>query len=90
MGPSQSGKSTLAAALAALEGTAGKRQDVARVAALQPFRFMNEDWAAIDIAGGPENLAQAGPALAASDAAVLVVPADAEAAVLSAPYIRLI
>ena len=90
LGPSQSGKSTLAAALAALEGTAGKRQDVAQVAALQPFQFMKEDWAAIDIAGGPENLAQAGPALAASDAAVLVVPADAEAAVLSAPYIRLI
>lgn len=90
LGPSQSGKSTLAAALAALEGTAGKRREVAHVAALQPFQFMNEDWAAIDIAGGPENLAQAGPALAASDAAVLVVPADAEAAVLSAPYIRLI
>ena len=90
LGPSQSGKSTLAAALAALEGTAGKRQDVAHVAALQPFQFMKEDWTAIDIAGGPENLSQAGPALAASDAAVLVVPADAEAAVLSAPYLRLI
>ncbi|WIY26516.1 elongation factor G [Parasedimentitalea psychrophila] len=90
LGPSQSGKSTLAAALAALEGTAGRRQDVAQVAALQPFQFMGEDWAAIDIAGGPENLAQAGPALAASDAAVLVVPADAEAAVLSAPYLRLV
>ncbi len=90
LGPSQSGKSTLAAALAALEGTAGKRREVAHVAALQPFQFMNEDWAAIDIAGGPENLAQAGPALAASDAAVLVVPADAEAAVLSAPYLRLV
>ncbi|TLP61435.1 elongation factor G [Parasedimentitalea maritima] len=90
LGPSQSGKSTLAAASAALEGTAGKRQDVAQVAALQPFQFMKEDWAAIDVAGGPENLSQAGPALAASDAAVLVVPADAEAAVLSAPYIRLI
>ncbi|OUS36765.1 elongation factor G [Rhodobacterales bacterium 56_14_T64] len=90
LGPSQSGKSTLAAAMAALEGAAGKRREVAHVAALQPFQFMNEDWAAIDIAGGPENLAQAGPALAASDAAVLVVPADAEAAVLSAPYIRLI
>lgn len=90
LGPSQSGKSTLAAALAALEGTAGKRREVAHVAALQPFQFMGEDWAAIDLAGGPENLAQAGPALAASDAAVLVVPADAEAAVLSAPYLRLV
>lgn len=88
LGPSQSGKSTLAAALAGLDGAAGKRQEVAGVAALQPFTFMGEDWAAIDIAGGADNLAQAGPALAASDAAVLCVPADAGAAVLSAPYLR--
>lgn len=88
LGPSQSGKSTLAAALAGLDGAAGKRQEVAGVAALQPFTFMGEDWAAIDIAGGADNLAHAGPALAASDAAVLCVPADAGAAVLSAPYLR--
>ncbi|UWQ49980.1 elongation factor G [Leisingera caerulea] len=88
LGPSQSGKSTLATALANLDSAAGKRQEVAGVAALQPFLFMGEDWAAIDIAGGADNLAQAGPALAASDAAVLCVPADAGAAVLSAPYLR--
>ncbi|MBY6057654.1 elongation factor G [Leisingera daeponensis] len=88
LGPSQSGKSTLATALANLDSAAGKRQEVAGVAALQPFSFMGEDWAAIDIAGGADNLAQAGPALAASDAAVLCVPADAGAAVLSAPYLR--
>ncbi|UWQ54084.1 elongation factor G [Leisingera caerulea] len=88
LGPSQSGKSTLATALANLDSAAGKRQEVAGVAALQPFLFMREDWAAIDIAGGADNLAQAGPALAASDAAVLCVPADAGAAVLSAPYLR--
>ncbi|AHC99382.1 elongation factor G [Leisingera methylohalidivorans] len=88
LGPSQSGKSTLATALANLDSAEGKRQEVAGVAALQPFSFMGEDWAAIDIAGGADNLAQAGPALAASDAAVLCVPADAGAAVLSAPYLR--
>ncbi|MGR3760834.1 elongation factor G [Roseobacteraceae bacterium NS-SX3] len=88
LGPSQSGKSTLATALAELDGAAGKRQEAAGVAALQPFSFMGEDWAAIDIAGGADNLAQAGPALAASDAAVLCIPADAGAAVLSAPYLR--
>ncbi|OED48438.1 elongation factor G [Rhodobacteraceae bacterium (ex Bugula neritina AB1)] len=88
LGPSQSGKSTLASALANLDDAAGKRQEVAGVAALQPFSFMGEDWAAVDIAGGADNLSQAGPALAASDAAVLCVPADAEAAVLSAPYLR--
>ena len=88
LGPSQSGKTTLAWALAGLDGAMGKRQETAAVAAMQPFSFMAEDWAAIDIAGGAENLAQAGPALAASDAAVLCVPADAEAAVLAAPFLR--
>lgn len=88
LGPSQSGKTTLARALAGLDGVMGKRQETAAVAAMQPFSFMAEDWAAIDIAGGAENLAQAGPALAASDAAVLCVPADPEAAVLAAPYLR--
>lgn len=88
LGPSQSGKTTLARALASLDGAMGKRQETAAVAAMQPFSFMSEDWAAIDIAGGAENLAQAGPALAASDAAVLCVPADPEAAVLAAPYLR--
>lgn len=88
LGPSQSGKTTLTSALAGLDGAAGKRQEVTGVAALQPFSFMGEDWAAIDIAGGADNLAQAGPALAASDAAVLCVPGDAGAAVLSAPYLR--
>ncbi|KPD13248.1 elongation factor G [Phaeobacter sp. 11ANDIMAR09] len=88
LGPSQSGKTTLARALAGLDGVMGKRQETAAVAAMQPFSFMGENWAAIDLAGGAENLAQAGPALAASDAAVLCVPADPEAAVLAAPYLR--
>lgn len=90
LGPSHSGKSTLVAALAGLEGPPGKKLDIAGVAAVQNFKFMDEDWAAIDIAGGVENLSQAGPALAASDAAVLCVPADADAAVLSAPFLRMI
>ncbi|CUH86911.1 Elongation factor G [Phaeobacter sp. CECT 5382] len=88
LGPSHSGKTTLTQALVGLEGVTGKRQETATVAAMQPFSFMSEHWAAIDLAGGSENLAQAGPALAASDAAVLCVPADAEAAVLAAPYLR--
>ena len=46
---------------------------------------MGEDWAAIDIAGGSENLSAVGPALAASDIAVICVPPDADAAVLAAP-----
>lgn len=90
LGPSHSGKSTLVEALAGLEESPGKRLDIPGVAAVQGFGFMGEDWAAIDIAGGTENLAPVGAALAASDAAVLCVPADAEAAVLAAPHLRLI
>lgn len=88
LGPSQSGKTTLARALAGLDGVMGKRQETATVAAMQPFSFMGEDWAVIDISGGAENQAQIGPVLTASDAAVLCVPADPEAAVLAAPYLR--
>ncbi|MQQ08631.1 elongation factor G [Epibacterium sp. SM1979] len=88
LGPSQAGKSTLVRAMAGLDKEAGQKLEAAGVVTLQPFSFMGEDWGAIEVAGGAENLAQAGPALAASDAAVVCVPADAEAAVLSAPYLR--
>lgn len=90
LGPSHSGKSTLAGALVGLDGSPGKSFEVPGVAKVNSFGFMGEDWAAIDIAGGSENLAPLGSALAASDAAVLCVPADAEAAVLAAPYLRLV
>jgi elongation factor G len=88
-GPSQSGKTTLVEALAALETHAPRRFEVPGVATASRFGFMGEDWTAIDVAGGTENLAAAGPALAASDAAILCAPADADAAVLSAPFLRM-
>jgi len=90
LGPSSSGKSSLVEALVGLEASPGKMLSVPGVATVRSFGFMGEDWAAIDIAGGSENLSSVGSALAASDAAVLVVPADADAAVLAAPYLRLI
>ncbi len=90
LGPSHSGKTTLVDALVGLDGKPGKAFEVPGVAAVRSFGFMDEDWAAIDIAGGSENLAPVGAALAASDAAVLCVPADADAAVLAAPYLRMI
>ncbi|GGD39018.1 elongation factor G [Sinisalibacter lacisalsi] len=90
LGPSHSGKSTLVEALVGLDGSAGMAFDVPGVAGVRTFGFMDETWAAIDIAGGAENLAPIGAALAASDAVVLCVPADAEAAVLAAPYLRMI
>ncbi|MEO0370555.1 MAG: elongation factor G [Pseudomonadota bacterium] len=90
LGPSQSGKSTLIDGITGLEpqrSTSLTMQDAAKIT---QFSFMGEEWCAIDIAGGAENLSTAGPALAASDAAVLCVGADAEGAVLAAPYFRLI
>ncbi|MEQ9259708.1 MAG: elongation factor G [Roseovarius sp.] len=90
LGPSQSGKTTLVEALIGLEEQRAQGLDMQGAARVSTFRFMEEDWAAIDIAGGSENLATAGPALAASDAAVLCVGAESEAAVLAAPYFRLI
>ncbi len=90
LGPSHAGKSSLVEALAGLDGVSGKLLDIPGVARVRSFGFMGDDWAAIDIAGGSENLAPVGPALAASDAAVLCVPADADAAVLAAPYLRMI
>jgi elongation factor G len=88
LGPSGAGKSSLVQALAALEERRGKAMAVSGVAGVTAFGFMGEEWAAIDIAGGAENLGSVGPALAASDIAVLVVPPDAEAAVLAAPFLR--
>ncbi|WP_101065696.1 elongation factor G [Roseovarius salinarum] len=90
LGPSQSGKSTLVDGLTQLESQRPTTLDVRDTARVTTFGVMGDDWTAIDIAGGADNLAPAGPALAASDAAVLCVPADAEAAVLAAPYFRLI
>ncbi|SHH79388.1 elongation factor G [Cognatishimia maritima] len=90
IGPSQSGKTTLAKALASLEGPAGKPMTVAGVGTATPFCFLNEDWAVIDMDGGTENLSHAGPTVAAADAAVLCVSADADAADLVAPYMRLL
>ena len=89
LGPSNSGKSTLVQALAGLEGSPGKSLSVPGVATVASFGFMGEDWAAIDVAGGSENLGPIGPALAASDIALICVPADADAAVLAAPYMRM-
>jgi elongation factor G len=90
LGPSHSGKSELATALATLEGNnqpPGKTTDVAQI---HTFAFKGEEWGVIDIAGGVENLASAGPALAASDAAVVCVPADDASGVLAAPYLRMV
>lgn len=90
IGPSHSGKTTLCAALAGLEGTAPQTAQLFGGAAALTFQFMGDAWTVLDIPGGQDNLAMAGPALAGSDAAVLCVPPEVDSAVLSAPYLRLL
>ena len=89
IGPAHSGKSTLTAALAALDGRSTSLE-IGDAVSVTTFDYLGDGWAAIDIAGGADALAHAGPALAASDAVVLCVPPAEDAAVLSAPYLRLI
>ena len=90
VGPSQAGKSTLAEALATLEGGKPRKHVMFGDTAVTRFSFMGEDWALLDAPGGADHLPQIGPMLAASDAVVLCVPAETEAAVLVAPYLRLV
>ena len=89
LGPAQSGKSTLIQALARLEGRP-ESFDIGGVVGLHRFDYLDEAWMAIEVDGGSDTLAYAGPALALSDVAVLCVPPDPDAAVLCAPYLRLV
>ncbi len=90
LGPSQSGKTTLTEALAGLEGERPRKLQLYGDVAATKFHFMGEPWAILDCPGGAQNLALIPPALLASDAAVLVVPAETDAALLAAPYLRLL
>jgi len=89
LGPSQSGKSTLVKQLAALDGgrSAAEAMDPLTITS---FDYLGEPWCALDLPGGSEYAALAQGALMASDAAVLVVPPEPEAAMLAAPWLRAI
>lgn len=89
LGPSQSGKTELVKALAALEDTHPQSETAGHLS-LTRFRFMGEDWGALDVAGGPEFARMGGAALLAADAAVLCVSPDPDEAVLAAPWLRAI
>lgn len=89
IGPTHSGKSTLIKALGGLDGR-DRSFDISSVVSLHSFEYLDEPWTAIDVDGGSDALAYVGPALAASDAAVLCLPPDPDAAVLAAPYLRLV
>lgn len=89
LGPTHSGKSTLIHALGGLDGR-DRSFDISSVVSLHSFDYLDEPWAAIDVDGGGDALAYVGPALAASDAVVLCLPPDPDAAVLASPYLRLV
>ncbi|SNS16411.1 elongation factor G [Tropicimonas sediminicola] len=89
LGPSSSGKTTLIEALSQLDSKPVK-SELSEFFSLTEFTYLDEPWCAFDIAGGADYLGFAGEALAASDAAILCVPPEPEAAVLCAPYLRLI
>lgn len=89
LGPSQSGKTTLVKALAEIEG----RSDISSFSdrlSVRTFDYLGEEWSALDVTGGADNLACAGHALAASDSVVLCVSPDPDAAPQAASYLRLI
>ena len=89
LGPAHSGKTTLVRELARLEDARPQTVDL-RDLSLTRFAYLDESWCAFDAPGGADMLGHAGQALAASDAAVVVAPADPAAAVLVSPYLRLV
>ncbi|WP_109310719.1 elongation factor G [Ruegeria sp. AU67] len=89
LGPSHSGKTTLVEAISRLDGRP-TTFDVSGTVHLHGFSYLDEPWCAIDVNGGSDTMAYVGPAMAISDAAVVVVPPDPDAAVLCAPYLRLV
>lgn len=90
LGPSNSGKTSLVQALTNLGESKTAPLTLPGVAELRAFEFMEEPWVAVDMAGGAENTAPVGAVLAACDIAVIVVPAEADSAVLAAPYLRMV
>jgi elongation factor G len=89
LGPSQSGKSTLVQHLGTLDGgrPVSEAMDPLTITC---FEYLGEPWCALDLPGGSEYAALAQGALMASDAAVLVVPPDPDAAMLAAPWLRVV
>lgn len=87
LGPSQTGKSTLVAKLASLEGNPRKSASPYG-SSFTEFEFIKEAWCAIDTPGANEALAQAQDSLLASDACILCISPSPDEAVLAAPYLR--
>lgn len=89
IGPTGSGKSALVDAMGAFDGRASTLE-ISPTLRISEFTFIDEQWCAIDIAGGADHMGHAAPSMAASDAVIVCVPPEADAAVLAAPYLRLV
>ncbi len=89
LGPAGVGKTTLVGRLAGIERP-GSRTESRAGLGLSVFDFMGDAWCAIDCPGVIEALPHARSALLASDAAIVVVPPDPDAALLAAPWLRLV
>jgi elongation factor G len=87
LGPPHSGKSALVDRFAEIgEGAAGAiNPGETRVA---QFRYLDENWSALDCPGSTELIQHARDALLAADVAVVVAPPDPDAAALVAPWLR--
>jgi elongation factor G len=88
LGAAGSGKSTVVDRLCGLEGGSAPAATSYETRAAH-FRFIGDDWTALDCPGSLEFLQQSMDAMLAADAAVIVVSPLPEQAVLAAPYIRL-
>ena len=83
------GKSELANRLASLENGATVPAEPADLRCV-PFRYLGEDWTALDCPGSLEFAQVAIDAMLAADAAIVVVSPDPDQAVLAAPWIRMV
>jgi elongation factor G len=90
LGPSQTGKSTLGAKLASLDGAPPRKSVSPYGSTITEFEFAGEAWCALDTPGTNESLALAQDALLASDACILCVSPAPDEAVLAAPYLRVV
>src|SRR5690625_3483377 len=88
LGASGVGKSTLARALAGIEGGAMPEARPHEVT-IGAFSFIGDEWTVLDCPGSLEFMQQSMDALLVADIAIICVSPDPEAAVLAAPFLRL-
>ncbi|SKA07592.1 elongation factor G [Consotaella salsifontis] len=87
IGPSQTGKTTMVAKLASLEG-APRGSTSPYGLTVTEFEFLGESWCALDAPGANEAVTVAQDVLLASDATILCVSPNPDEAVLVAPYLK--